>query len=83
MMEDFKNWFGDNKVADGLFIGKVLEVTNGVVTQKIGRSGETVQHAMTDLSRPVAVGEIAEIAYKDGKDMVKNNEPSRSHGVQR
>jgi len=61
----------------GLFIGKILGVKDGVVTQKVGRGGETVLHSMADLSAPVVEGEVAEIAYKDGKGIVKS--PERGH----
>ena len=67
----------------GLFVGKILGIKDGVATQKIGRSGETVLHSMANLSAPVVEGEVAEIVYKDGKGMVKSNEPSRARGVQR
>ncbi|WP_150124107.1 LPD1 domain-containing protein [Cupriavidus nantongensis] len=61
----------------GLFVGKILGVADGVVTQKVGRAGETVLHSMADLSGPIEVGEIAEIAYKDGKGLVR--EPEQHH----
>lgn len=67
----------------GLFVGKILGINDGVAKQKVGRAGETVLHCLANLSAPVAEGEVAEIAYKDGKGMVKNNEPSRTRGVQR
>lgn len=67
----------------GLFVGKILGVKDGVVTQKVGRAGATVLHSTADLSRPVEVGEIAEIAYKDGKGMVKAPNRGRTLAAQR
>lgn len=62
----------------GLFIGKILGIENGLVEQRIGRVGETVWHSMADLSAPVQVGEVAEIAYLDGKGIVKGRAPTRA-----
>ncbi|CAN7779351.1 hypothetical protein LJR296_007891 [Cupriavidus necator] len=67
----------------GLFIGKIVGVGDGVVTQKVGRAGEAVVHSMADLSRPVEVGEIAEIAYKDGKGVVREQDRGQVRGVDR
>ncbi len=67
----------------GLFIGKIVGVGDGVVTQKIGRAGEAVVHSMADLSRPVEVGEIAEIAYQDGKGVVREQDRGQVRGVDR
>lgn len=57
----------------GLFVGKILNVADGVVTQKAGRTGETVLHSILNLSRPVRVGEMAEISYHDGKGAVRES----------
>lgn len=67
----------------GLFVGKILGVADGVVTQKVGRAGETVVHSMADLTGPVAIGDIAEIAYKDGKGVVRNQDRGQVHGLDR
>lgn len=67
----------------GLFVGKILGVADGVVTQKVGRAGETVMHSMADLTGPVAIGDIAEITYKDGKGVVRNHERGQVHGLDR
>lgn len=48
----------------GLFVGKILDITDDVVTQRVGRAGETVLHAVSDLSANVVVGDVAEIAYR-------------------
>ncbi|WP_158664453.1 hypothetical protein [Cupriavidus metallidurans] len=68
---------------DGLFIGKILGIADGMVTQRIGRAGEAVVHSVADLSRPVEVGEIAEIAYKDGKGVVRQQDRGQVRGVDR
>jgi len=74
------------KVADklsGLFVGKILGVADGLVTQKVGRAGETVLHSMTNLSGAIEVGGIAEIAYKDGKGVVRSQERGQARGAER
>ncbi|WP_150124108.1 KfrB domain-containing protein [Cupriavidus nantongensis] len=67
----------------GLFIGRVLGIADGMVTQKVGRAGETVTHRIADLSGPVTVGEITEIAYKDGKGVVREQDRGQARGVDR
>lgn len=58
-------------VSDGVFVGLVMDVSaNGVVTQKINRDGDTVQHALSSLSGPVATGFVAEIKYEGGVGVV-------------
>ncbi len=67
----------------GLFVGKILGVADGMVTQRVGRACEAVVHSIADLSRTVEVGEIAEIAYQDGKGVVLNQERSQVRAVER
>lgn len=67
----------------GLFVGKILGVADGVVTQKVGRAGETVLHSMADLSGRVEVGKVAEIAYLEGKGVVRDQERGQARGVDR
>jgi len=54
----------------GWFSGKVLGITNGVVTQKIGRGEQTVSHSLDNLSSPVTVGQIIDVQYKNGIGLV-------------
>jgi hypothetical protein len=61
---------GHDFVYQGRFIGKVLSVADGVVTQKIGRNDAQAQHALASLSAPVAVGEVVTIVYKNGTGIV-------------
>lgn len=67
----------------GLFLGKILGVANGVATQKIGRAGETMLHSLADLSRPVEVGEVAEITYRNGKGAVREAGVAQDRGAVR
>lgn len=67
----------------GLFVGKILGVANGVATQKIGRAGETMLHSLADLSRPVEVGELAEITYRNGKGAVREAGVGQDRGAVR
>ena len=43
--------------------GRVVDIANGVVTQKINRAGDTVQHDATKLSAAVTVGDVVDIKY--------------------
>jgi hypothetical protein len=65
----------------GLFSGKILSVGNGVVTQRVGRAGETVLHSLQDLTGPVNAGEVADIVYRDGRGTVAGKD--RQHGLSR
>jgi len=56
----------------GSYVGKILGVADNAVTQRVGRGGETVVHSKSDLSRPVEVGEVAEIHYRDGRGQVSD-----------
>ena len=72
---DFEGVSGNpvlNSVASkGQFVGLVVGVsTDGVVTQRINRAGEVVQHDMSKLSGPVRAGEIPTIKYLDGVGVV-------------
>lgn len=56
----------------GLFVGQIVSISDQVVTQRVGRAGEIVQHDISELSEQVVVGEVAEISYRDGRGLVKN-----------
>lgn len=57
----------ENKVVhSGEFSGLVLDVSDGIVTQKINRSGGTVQHENRLLSTAVVAGEVVQIKYANG-----------------
>ena len=53
-------------VSEGTHHGMVMKIADGVVTQRINRDGETVQHALPRLLDTVAVGDVVEISYKAG-----------------
>jgi hypothetical protein len=57
-------------VTDGRYSGMVLQVSNGVVTQRTNRDGTTVQHSQVSLSKPVVVGAVVNIDYADGVGIV-------------
>lgn len=50
----------------GSYSGKVLDIKDGVMTQKTGRSGETTSHDIFLLSVEVKIGDIVDIKYKSG-----------------
>jgi len=57
-------------VLEGSFSGKILDVADGVAVQKVGREGETVRHVLSRLSDSVAIGDVVDIRYKDGRGVV-------------
>ena len=59
-------------VREGNFVGPVLSVENGVVTQKINRDGITVCHDASKLSESIDIGEVMDVAYQDGRGVVKS-----------
>lgn len=65
----------------GFFSGKIVAMGERAATQRVGRDGETVDHLISDLSRPVQLGEIAEITYRDGKGVVNEASRDRAHGI--
>ena len=62
--------FASPSVSEGLFVGRVMDVTGGIVTQKINRDGDTVRHDLRSLSVPVGAGEVIEIKYAGGVGVV-------------
>ncbi len=67
--------FADRKrpevVAEGSFSGRVLEVSGGVVLQKVGRTADEVaRHDPNRLSTSVALGDVVDIKYRDGVGVV-------------
>ena len=57
-------------VQEGLHVGQVLDVANGVVTQKIDRAGNTVRHDASKLSVAVEVGDVVDVQYRGGMGAV-------------
>lgn len=69
-------------VDSGLFVGKILDVAHGVVTQRVGRAGEEVRHLVAHLSAPVEIGDVVEVRYAQGLGQVsshrgRSTQPSR------
>ena len=50
-------------VSVGLSSGRVLSVSDGLVVQKINRSGDTVRHDASKLSAVVKNGDVVDILY--------------------
>lgn len=61
-------------VSQGQFSGRVVSIKDGIVTQKVHRDGRTELHDLRALSRPVAVGEVVDIKYQDGRAIVGGKE---------
>lgn len=59
-----------NLVGNGTWSGKVLDVSDGLVIQKINRAGETVQHDLAKLSELVKAGDLVDIVYRGGIGVV-------------
>lgn len=53
-------------VTSGQYSGKIIEIENGLVKQKIGRGQEFVIHELKRLDGNVAVGQIVDILYHNG-----------------
>lgn len=68
-------------VREGAFSGRVMEIDDGVMVQRVNRDGRTVQHEVSKLSLAVAVGDVVDISYKDGAGVVSNM--SKGVGVER
>ena len=64
-----------------MYTGKVLDIVDGVVTQKVNRDGSTVRHNLSGLARSVKVGDLLTIIYRDGQTKVDDN--GRGVGVGR
>lgn len=60
-------------VSDGRYNGKVLAISDGVVSQKIGRSGEIANHFLSRLSAAVVPGDVVDIVYKNGTGIVSGH----------
>lgn len=71
---------GKLKALTGLFVGRIVGIDNGVVTQKVGRGSETVLHSMSNLSTGVKLGQLAEILYRGEKAEVKVQAQSHDLG---
>lgn len=54
----------------GSFSGKILDVSDGFVIQKINRQGDTVKHKEDKLSSPVKIFDVVDINYLNGVGMV-------------
>ncbi|ABD72132.1 hypothetical protein Rfer_4446 (plasmid) [Rhodoferax ferrireducens T118] len=69
-------------VVDGFHVGKVLDISAGVVTQQVNRDGSTVRHLMSQLSKSVEIDAVVEIGYANGVGEVSSVR-ARSQLVQR
>ena len=67
-------------VKEGAFVGPVLSVENGVVTQKINREGGTVCHDASKLSERIDIGDVMDVAYLGGRGVVKSVELASQRG---
>lgn len=65
----------------GTFVGKIVGVADSVVTQKVGRDGRTVEHSLSALTRPVAIGEVVEIQYAKGQGRVTSLDHPKEKGI--
>lgn len=70
----------DDVVSAGHFVGPVVAIDRGVVTQRINRQGDTALHDASELSQAVSVGDMIEIAYVHCRGMVKSPDKSTEIG---
>ena len=54
----------------GSFSGVILDISNGIVSQRVNRDGGTVQHDLSVLSVPVVKGSVVNIKYVGGVGVV-------------
>lgn len=59
-------------VKEGFYSGKVINIGNGIVTQKINREGMSVNHNLDLLSKTVNVGDLVDIQYMKGQAVVSD-----------
>ena len=59
-------------VSKGAFSGQVVQVADGLVTQKVNRDGSSVLHRAAALSRPVKVGEVLDLKYVNGVGVIND-----------
>jgi hypothetical protein len=64
-------------VEEGAFYGLVVDVSDGFVTQKVNRSGDTVKHRETNLSTLVSIRDIVDIKYQGGVGMVSGKDTQK------
>lgn len=65
-------------VSSGQYVGAVIDVSSGVVTQKINRAGATVKHDSRALSSSVSTGDLVEVKYSNGVGRVTGQAPSKT-----
>ena len=58
-------------VKTGRYSGQVMDIVDGVVTQKINRNGDVVRHAEGSLSGKVKKDDVVHIEYQGGVGVVK------------
>lgn len=58
-------------VTVGQYSGRIVDIYDGVVVQKVGRDNEVVRHTQWRLSEKVEIGDVVDIAYERGSGMVK------------
>lgn len=57
-------------VQEGIYSGRVIGITDGIVMQRINREGKTVLHQVNRLSMSVKVNESVQIKYDSGVGQV-------------
>ena len=57
-------------VSQGQFSGPILDVADGLATQRTGRNGATTVHEVSRLSAVVAKGDMVDIRYQGGVGVV-------------
>lgn len=83
--EKVRQLLSTGKIANGLFVGSVVAVDQerGLVYQSIGRQNEGAVLPLDMLSRSVVVGEMAEIAFRDGRGLVADRQQALGKGKSR
>lgn len=75
------NTKGADLVQSGQHAGKILDIANGIATQRVGRDGATVRHRLSSLGGTVNIGEVVSINYDaSGKGRVAGPDRGPSLG---
>jgi hypothetical protein len=67
---DYDQFSDFDVVRNGAYVGKVVAETGLVVSQKVNRNGDMVQHLKANLTQDVFVGRVMDIRYVGGRGSV-------------
>lgn len=57
----------------GRFIGRIVGIADGIVSQRVDRAGNLAKHALSALSERPSIGQVADIQYQGGRGQVNKS----------